>query len=270
MTGFSPLLLVLGFAIGACGTLIGVGGGFLIVPLLLLLYPGELAKTITSITLAVVFFNAFSGTIAYSRLRRVDYRTGIIFALATIPGAVAGALSTAFLSRGLFDRIFATLLFLTAAFLFFHPLPGSRPRAVESARTTRTVVDAQGTVHTYSFNQNLGLVLSFFVGFFSSILGIGGGIIHVPILCFLLNFPDHIATATSHFMLAIMALAGSLTHLVAGDYVGTLWQVVSLTAGVIPGAQLGARLSQRVGGALILRFLALALALVGLRLLFQA
>src|SRR3989337_4462408 len=83
-------LLPLGLIVGAFGTLIGAGGGFILVPVLLLLYPNEKTDLITGISLAVVFFNALSGSLAYSRMKRIDYKSGIIFSIATIPGARFG------------------------------------------------------------------------------------------------------------------------------------------------------------------------------------
>ena len=76
---------------------------FVLVPMLILLYPQESPEVITSISLAVVFFNALSGSLAYMRLKRVDYRSGLLFAAATIPGAILGALTTSFIPRPLFD-----------------------------------------------------------------------------------------------------------------------------------------------------------------------
>lgn len=86
------ILCLLGVGVGAFGTLVGAGGGFILTPILLLLYPHDSAQTLTAISLAVVFFNAVSGSIAYQRQRRIDLRSGGIFALATLPGAVGGAL----------------------------------------------------------------------------------------------------------------------------------------------------------------------------------
>lgn len=80
MSWWELLLLPLGFVVGAYGTLVGAGGGFVLVPALLLIYPGEKRSSITSISLAVVFFNALSGSAAYARLKRIDYVTGLIFA----------------------------------------------------------------------------------------------------------------------------------------------------------------------------------------------
>jgi uncharacterized membrane protein YfcA len=89
-----PILLVpLGFVVGAYGTLIGAGSGFVLVPLLLFLYPRERPATITSVSLAVIFFNALSGSWAYACQHRIDCRTGTRFATATAPGAILGALS---------------------------------------------------------------------------------------------------------------------------------------------------------------------------------
>jgi uncharacterized membrane protein YfcA len=70
-------LLPLGLLVGAFGTLIGAGGGFILMPVLLLVYPRDKTELITAISLAVVFFNALSGSFAYARMKRVDYKSGI-------------------------------------------------------------------------------------------------------------------------------------------------------------------------------------------------
>ena len=71
-------LIPMGFFTGAYGALIGAGGGFILVPALLILFPNEAPEIVTSISLAVVFFNALSGTIAYARSQRIDYKIGAI------------------------------------------------------------------------------------------------------------------------------------------------------------------------------------------------
>ncbi len=108
------------------------------------------------------------------------------------------------------------------------------------------------------------------MGYFSSFLGIGGGIIHVPALVWFLHFPVHIATATSHFILAIMALAGTLVHVWTGALAHGWQETLGLGLGVLLGAQLGAYFSNRVKGAWIIRSLAFALGLVGIRILITS
>jgi len=261
-------LIPFGFVLGTCGTLIGAGGGFILMPALLLLYPDESPEVITSISLAVVFFNALSGSWAYAWMGRIDYRSGLLFATAAIPGAIVGALSTACIPRQLFDILFGLLMVAGSIFLFLHP--GRQKETAGRERNNhvvKTLVEKNGVVHNFSFNPKVGVGLSFFVGYISSALGIGGGIVHVPILVRLLNFPVHIATATSHFMLAIMALTGTLVHVARGSFSHGVHRTIALAVGALLGAQVGALLSSRVKGSWIIRGLAIALGFVGIRLL---
>lgn len=112
------LLIAIGFAIGTIGTLIGAGGGFILVPLLLLLHPNFSPEVITAISMAIVACNATSGSIAYMRSKRVDYKAGIIFAICTIPGSILGVLTTRIIPRDTFDIIFGVVLIGLAIFLF--------------------------------------------------------------------------------------------------------------------------------------------------------
>lgn len=263
------LLISIGFLTGTFGTLIGAGGGFILVPVLLLLYPSLQPDVITSISLGVVFLNAASGSVAYARLKRIDYKSAVIFALATLPGSVIGALVTSYLPRHIFNVILGILLIVIATFLFLRPNQGAYAHNNSQAHLVkRSITDVYAKKYVYSFNQLTGIVISFFVGFLSSLLGIGGGIIHVPALASLLNFPVHIATATSHFILAVMALAGTIVHMIQGTFWHEWTKAVFIGIGVIGGAQLGARLSEKIKPTGIIRALAVALLLVGMRLLF--
>lgn len=265
-TTTAALLVALGVAVGAFGTLVGAGGGFILTPVLLVLYPHSSPQTISAISIAVVFFNAASGSVAYARQRRSDYRSGLVFALATLPGAIAGALVVSHVSRKLFDALMASLLLAMAVWLAV----GARKKpAARSIGALRSFTDRDGVTFSYRVPVARGAILSLAVGFVSSFLGIGGGIIHVPLLVQVLGFPVHVATATSHFVLMWMSGAASLTHLVQGSYgVGDgLRRTIALSIGVIAGAQIGARLSRRTSGPLIQRLLALALVTLSLRLI---
>jgi uncharacterized membrane protein YfcA len=267
------ILIPIGFAVGAYGALVGAGGGFLLVPVLLFLYPTTSPAVITSISLAAVFFNAASATIAYARLGRIYYRTGLVFAAATVPGSIVGALTVGQLSRGLFVGLFGLMMILIAILILARPqsqgLPSTTPRA---GLTRRTLTDASGNRYEYHFSMAKGIVISVGVGFLSSLLGLGGGIIHVPAMVLVLDFPTHVATATSNLILAIMALTGSLVHLLNGELRpgSGLFRSLFLAAGVVPGAQLGARLSNRVPGTILVRLLAIGLIAVGVRLIVAA
>jgi uncharacterized membrane protein YfcA len=272
MSWLELLLIPLGIAVGAYGTVVGAGGGFVLVPILLIIYPDQDPAAITSISLGVVFFNAVSGSFAYARLRRIDYRSGLVFAAAALPTAIGGALLVDLVPRALFDVIFGVALLSVAAYTIWsvgRPIvmrPPLRGRAVVQREISGT---EEGQVFRYSYNVVHGALLSTGIGLLSSLLGIGGGVFQVPAMITVLRFPVHVATATSQFVLLFMSGEASAVHLASGDLSGeNLVRVLLLSVGVVPGAQLGARIAQRFHGPLIARLLAVALVVVGARLLW--
>lgn len=251
------LLFAAGLLIGTLGTLIGAGGGWMIVPLLLFglhFSPQQAVGT----SLAVVFLNAFSGSIAYMVQGRVLYRMGLAFAVATIPGALLGATLVQYLGSRWFTLLFALFL-LGMAFLLHkgRTFGGATPRhpTPEELRSLNSPV------------MRSGIVLSFLVGVISSLFGIGGGIVHVPFLIVILGISVHAATATSHFVLAITSLAGTLIFLRNGQVAITIAAVMG--AGVLLGAQAGARLSTRMPSEPIRRILAAAVTVFALGLILR-
>lgn len=251
-------LAPLGFAVGAYGTLVGAGGGSVLVPALLIMLPHESPATVTAISLAVVFFNAYSGTIAYVRMGRVDFRIATLFTLASLPGAILGVLLVRELPRGLFDPLFGAILLLLGGLLVANPL-GKAHKG-----------DAEPLPASNRSTSLLGAVGSAYIAVLSSLLGIGGGIVHVPFLIRVLKLPPHTATATSHFVLTFMALTATITHVVLGEFSRGLSQTMYLAVGVMMGAPLGAAVSTKLHGSILVRLLALALCLVGLRLLARS
>jgi uncharacterized protein len=264
-------LALLGLAVGTFGTLVGAGGGFILTPVLLVVYPDLTPAQITSISLLVVFFNALSGSVAYARLKRIDYRSGLRFAAAGIPGSILGALAVHLVPTRVFDVIMATVLAVLAVVVV--RLRPHAERAIPRGRTKlRELVDAHGEIYRYRVPLGRGTAYSAGVGFLSSFLGIGGGVIHVPLMAGTLGFPTHIATATSHFVLVFMSGTASATHLIGGTItVGHgLRRAIALSVGVLPGAQLGARLSRRFSGPTIRKFLGVALFGLAVRLVVAA
>ena len=254
----------LGVAVGTLGTLIGAGGGFVLVPVLLFLHPHESPANLTAISLAVVFANSFSGSVAYARQGRVDWRSALLFSLAGLPGSILGAWATHAIDRRLFDPMLGLTLVLGAIVVLWRG-HSHAPHAHGGA--PRTLTERDGTVHRYAPRMGLGMLVSAGVGLLSSLLGIGGGIIHVPAMVYLLGFPTHVATATSHAVLAILTFAGVAVHAADGTLAPVLGRALPIGAGALLGAQLGARLSRVIHGRWILRALGVALFAVGVRLL---
>lgn len=253
------LLMLLGLMVGSFGTLIGAGGGFLLVPLLLYLYPNDSPAILTSISLAVVALNALSGTAAYAWAGRVNYRVGLALSAASVPGTMVGAALTGFLPRGLFEAAFGALLLLLGLFLFWKPV-GQEDASPEAQRTLIASPLRIGTAVTASA----------VIGWLSGIMGIGGSPLQVAVLTHPMRVPVHTAMPTAQFTVLLSALGGVAAHAAQGHFATDLTRLAILGAGVLVGAQMGAALSTRITSQGLVRLLALAVLTVSLRLILRA
>ena len=265
------LLILAALAVTTLGTLVGLGGGFIFVPLMIFLLPERTPADLTYLSLVMVMFNAWSATHRYSRMGRVDFRTGWIFGVATVIPAILGVFLVARMKMDSYAPVFGGVLIAAAGLLVFRQLApaGVTPGAGEglgAQRTVRRLTDADGVVYEYAFNLPLGTALSSGVGFISSFFGVGGGIVHVPLMTQALRFPVHVATATSMFVLAISATVGVMTHLLHGERGVGLATAAAVGVGGLIGGQIGALLSRRMKGRTILFLLAAAMCVVGVRL----
>ena len=190
------LFLLLGLFVGTFGTLVGIGGGLICVPIFILFLSAgtahpffETAAQITGTSLVIVMANALSGTLAYIRQKRVYFKAAVPFALATLPGAFFGSYIVDKFNPPMLNFYFGIFLLFMASIMY-----------INSRR--KPPVDVHELPPDFTYNKWIGIISSFGVGFLSSIFGIGGGVIHVPLMIYLLGFPVHMATATSHFVLA--------------------------------------------------------------------
>lgn len=262
------LLIPLGFVIGAYGTMIGAGGGFVLVPALLFLYPDDSQRQITSISLAVILVTSISGSAAYAYRRLIDYRTGLLLASAMVPASLAGAYAVRLLPRSAFDVAFGLLLVLLAVVGLVGVLESARtfrePVAPRRMVIARTIDRGGGITSQYSYDIRQGLGMSGVTGFVATLFGVGGGVIQVPLMATVLRIPLDVSVATSQFMLIFMATTGTSIHAIAGDFGLTqLTRAGLLGLGAIVGAQVGAATAQRLTDRIISRLLSAGLVAIG-------
>lgn len=246
--------LFLGIVVGILGTLIGAGGGFLLSPIFIFLHPEMSAVQITSMSLMAIAANSLSGSVGYYFRNQVHFKSVLYFSLAALPGVYLGVKLVNSFDRNFFEMIFGLLLISLGGYLFYRSMKKKKELSAES--------------NFWSLKKSLiGSGISFFVGILSSMLGIGGGIIHVPLLSEWMKYPLHLAAGTSHAILAITSVVAVINHYYAGDYTPLNPILPYLCVGLIIGAQGGAYLSKKVTNSLILKALSLALLAVGIRLL---
>ena len=147
----------------------------------------------------------------------MDIKSAAWFCSGNFPGAIIGAMQPSDPAPSIqhrFRRPHSSRVDLSD---LSSPNRSATPEGRRSPNHTREKSStSEGKEHVYHFLLALGSFSVCFVGFFSSLLGIGGGIIHVPVLNRTLNFPVHIATATSHAILSFVALTGTIVHLANG------------------------------------------------------
>jgi hypothetical protein len=257
------IVIITGVFIGAVGTLVGAGGGFLHVPILLIFYGFSPLHAIGTSTVAV-FLNALSGTFSYIHQEKIDYELGIKFAVFAIPGLFMGSLTAQYFNTVIFSLLLAAVLMGLSYSLLFLSHLNLVCATTEKDIQTRVLRDSTGGVHTYSPDLSIGYGGSFLVGIMSGLFGIGGGLIHVPMMNFI-GIPIHIATATSHFIITITSFFGILIFIglkaIDFDY------AIFLGVGVILGAYYGAKLSMVVSSDIIKKVIAGLLLIVAVRLI---
>jgi uncharacterized membrane protein YfcA len=263
------VLIVIGFCIGCYGTIVGIGGGPVIMPILFSLY-GWPPRQLVATSLFVVFLNALSGCAGYARQERIDYAGGLKFATAAIPGAVIASVVHHVFDIPGFHLIFGFFLVLLGTYSLMNSgrvaaLDGAQPEVVREFREVR-IEDANGERFHFYSNDTLGIWLNLALGILVGFLGIGGGVLQVPLLTYLLRYPAHIAAATSHFVTLITCTAALLPNVILGDvmFAEAGW----LGVGAVLGAQIGAQLARRLHSKLIMDLFTVVLFVFAARLLF--
>ena len=266
--GQSAVLAGLGLSVGAVGAMVGVGGGFLIVPALLFLYPDATPAQVTSISLTAVFFNALSASVGYRRKRTQDFRTALILIAIAAPAAISGAFITRVIDRAPFETIFGAALVLGAFYLLARSALERRPSEPSRTGRSRVIVQRDGERFEYRVNEPLAASVAPFAGFFAGFFGIGGGIVNVPFMIIALRIPARVAAATSQVELTVASAAALAVHLAADVGESDRWALAGIVGlGTLLGAQVGVRLASRVSARLVLGILGAGLLFAGARLL---
>jgi uncharacterized membrane protein YfcA len=247
MTPLGALLLFLaGVAASVFGSLVGLGGGFVVLPILRLAYgvpPAHAAGT----SLLMVFANTAAATFGYLRDRKVDLRLAVPFTLGAIPGGIAGVLAVQRFSPEGFDVAYGCVMLVLAVLVL---------RRRRSASTT----EARAWAH----DPRVGVLGGLAVGLTSSLFGIGGGVVLIPLLLIAARMPPHVVVATGAFVITTTAPVGIAAHAIAGD---VDWGFTApLVLGGLAGGSVGPLIARRVSSPRLVTLLAIALVIAAISL----
>ncbi|HET7472408.1 MAG TPA: sulfite exporter TauE/SafE family protein [Candidatus Limnocylindrales bacterium] len=244
--GDGLVLVVGGIATGLFGSLLGLGGGVLIVPLLTLVM-GFPLLTAVGVSLICVIVTSGAAAGVYLERRVANLRLGMSLELFTAIGALAGGLIAFAIPERVLEFAFAVLLVYTSltmlrrreaaaadADVIAEAAPGERPAFVERLSGPGYTVRRLGA----------GVAGSVGAGVASALLGIGGGLIKVPLMHVVMGVPLRVATATSNLMIGITASASAIVYLLRGGIQGFV--AAPSAIGVFIGASIGSRIASRI------------------------
>lgn len=241
----SLLLILTGAGTGLVGALLGLGGGVFLVPLLTLAMGVPIRAAIAASLISVIATASASSTVNLER-GLVNLRLGMVLEVATTLGGLAGGLAASLLTTRQLFLIFAGTLVVMGVVMASRS--GRRNVIADPAADPGRLggrVQEGGRTYVYRVKRMpVALTASFLAGSISGLLGVGGGIIKVPVLNTFCGIPIRVSAATSAFMIGVTAAASAFLYFGRGDMSLPLSAAVAI--GALPGSLLGARLSQRI------------------------
>ena len=231
------ILALLFCAAATFASMLGIGGGFLFTPMQVL--SGEDIHRAATTSNVMMMALSLSATLIYRKAKKVDWKTAAVFQIFLVSGAFIGGYTSKFIPAVPTTLILCTFLIAGGISMLFpartRPHPENRHPLISWRRTTAG--------ETYCINLLIALPLSFVAGLASGVLGIGGGLITVPMMSICFGVPIDIAIATSTFMVGLTAFGGASGHTLAGHLD---WKTaLILTPSALIGARIGAKLMLR-------------------------
>lgn len=259
------ILILVGFLSAIIGSLVGIGGGIIIVPTLIYfgvtmnVLDGITPQTAIGTSSIILIATGLSSTIGYLKQKQVDIKNGFLFLIGIIPGALIGAYLSQYLTIHSFNLYFGIFLIVVAIMLMIrHRIPPIK--AFQQERYMKSFTDAHGEHYRYGVVPSIAIIASFVIGLTAGLFGIGGGALMTPLMLLVFRFSPHVAVGTSMMMIFFSSLTGSIGHIVLGH---VLWgySIILIISSWI-GAQIGVKLNKTVKSdtvVLILRLVMLAL-----------
>lgn len=252
---FYVICFIIGLAAAFAGSLVGMGGGVILIPSLLLIshysdaFNWATPQAIVGISLVTMVFTAFSSTVSYYKNKQIHVKIGLLFLTGSIPGGILGSWLNQFVNADHFSLYFGILM-IVLSFLFLF----KREKQTDDQSSQKTPVLSV-------------FIISLIIGAISGLFGIGGGAMIVPAMIFLFGLSIHTAAATSMFVILFISIMSAGTHIALGHVV---WEyVVFFILGAWLGGTFGAKVNQLSNSKILEWVLRLMLIIVGIRLISE-
>lgn len=266
-----PVLIYVatGAATGLVGAMLGLGGGVFLVPLLTLAFDVPIRAAVAASLVSVIATATASSTVNLDQ-GLVNMRLAMALEVATTVGGLGGGLAAALFSTQQLFLLFGATLAVMGVLMMMRS--GRRNVIADMSVDPGQLgghLEEGDTTYVYRVRRlPLGLGASLVAGAVSGLLGLGGGIIKVPVLNTFCGVPIRVAAATSAFMIGVTAAASAFVYFARGDIVLPVAAAVAL--GALPGSVAGARLGQRIDARALKVIMAAVLLVVGGRMALEA
>jgi len=264
------ILLVASYLAGLLGSMTGLGGGVVIIPLLTLLFGIDFHYAIGGALVASIATSSGSGS-AYVKEGITNIRLGMFLEIATTLGAVAGAVVAVWLNNSVIAIIYGSVLILTAAMQQRQKSDHAGVVGSEMARRLKlfgTWPQKDGSFRPYQLRHvGGGFLVMLVAGVLSGILGIGSGVLKVLAMDSIMKVPFKVSTTTSNFMMGVTACASAVVYVQRGNIVPDI--ACPVLIGVLFGALTGARLLKRMDVRVLRQIFCVAILLVAVNMIYQ-
>jgi len=238
-------LFVTGLLAGSFGALLGLGGGVIVIPALTMLFNFPI-HTAIGVSLIGVIATSTGAAVVYVREGITDIRLGMVLELGATAGAILGAVTAGMVSPKTLYLLFAALLIYNSYSMYRKT---DDPEAVlpEGVQPAEPASAVNSSYKVKNISQ--GLFFSSLAGVVSGLLGVGGGLIKIPVMYLLMGVPLKVAAATSSFMIGVTATAGAVVYYLNGDINPPV--AVPVALGVFAGAMAGTWANARISTGLL-------------------
>lgn len=254
---------------GFLGALFGIGGGIFLIPVLVLAFGLPMHTAVAASIVAVIATSSATAAV-YVQRGQSNIRLGISLEVMTVIGALLGGLLANQLAGGVLRRIFAVFLVVMAGLMWYRArLHGEGAVGYDPAARLNGVYfdSAEGRTVEYSVRRlGPGMIASFIAGNMSGLLGVGGGIVKVPVMNMVCGVPIKAATATSNFMIGVTAVASAFLYLMNGHM--HPYYTAAAALGVFAGSFAGTRVAARIKSRTLVQLFILLLVVVAVRMFF--
>ena len=266
---FFVYILSASFIAGSIGSLLGLGGGIILVPALTILFNIPIHEAI-GVSFIGVLVNSSSSSLVYIKNRITDIKLSSILELGAVIGSIIGAYAALLIDSNILSVIFGLVLGYIAIDMYRKLKKNLENNNIETKSDDEREYFDQSTNETIRYSvirEKEGVILSIAGGIFAGLLGLGGGAIFVPIMNRIMKVPIKVAIATSSFMIGITSLVGALIFFNNGFIDVAIASPIIL--GIFFGAQIGSRVNKVIDKKILTNIFCLVLIYIALRMIIN-